>query len=805
MNPNPSHPHRSSNLSVFCAIVLATLAAPGLPLSASGGENVLFEETFDDPALPAWLVHPGNTGASVGPCAGAGGARGFCFKSDAPASAGAVVNLPARKAAGKVVIVEAMLKADGVRSGVLPGYNSAKLMLKWSGPQSGEKWTRGDRSDFSGTFDWTQKRYAVQLPPDITKLTLHIGIERAEGAACYSGIRVWTDPAITSVEEFDRARETAAREKFAAGRPALTHTPGGAFEAWAGDTRIPRGAWDERVIRALLDTPVAAGADGDTAAAVLSRAFAAQAAELTTGFDSAAGAGAADRACEIAGLRVRAATLAGAETGAGADATVTLTAALPEKTSPVNTLIFGNNINWGEFDLALDHATGGFKDEFLARVRPMSITFLRYPGGCNADTFDWRQAVGPMDRRPAQTYYNRSHRAPVFFGVDEFLRFCERENITPVITTAFLKDTPEKLAAAPAPRAHPWVPGYLKTAPERIRLAADWVEYCNGGADTPMGRLRAQNGHPAPYNVIHWEVGNETWGADPVGSCSADDYAAAFPAYVKAMKARDPKIKAGLNGHVLRDWMDTVLRVAGTSADFVQIHTYAGGGLIEPEPAQAALAAVMRDSAPVAETLRQSAALMRKHLGRELPLIVSEFGMGIRGGAKILPTQATAVLVADMLREYLESPSVFAANRWCLYENHLFTSICGPSRGQERPYRARPDWGVFAIYAACRGAARVEIAGQNDNLKAVLFDRGDSYGLVLINRGAETFAFPRLELPAVREGRARLLLQTAAHALTGTENDRELARLLDTTFDYKPSEAIPLPPNSVAGLVLMKK
>ena len=86
--------------------------------------------------------------------------------------------------------------------------------------------------------------------------------------------------------------------------------------------------------------------------------------------------------------------------------------------TPVPQLVFGNNINAEHLSPAYDAARGGFEEGFLSRVRAMGITFLRYPGGCNADVFDWRHTVGPIaERQQIINYHNGSARGIATFGV----------------------------------------------------------------------------------------------------------------------------------------------------------------------------------------------------------------------------------------------------------------------------------------------------------------------------------------------------------------------------------------------------
>ena len=72
--------------------------------------------------------------------------------------------------------------------------------------------------------------------------------------------------------------------------------------------------------------------------------------------------------------------------------------------------------------------------------------------------------------------------------------------------------------------------------------AARWVAYCNDPADTEQGARRAKNGHPHPYNVKYWGIGNEVWGPWQIGTTSAAEYSRRARRFITAMKAADPEI-----------------------------------------------------------------------------------------------------------------------------------------------------------------------------------------------------------------------------------------------------------------------
>jgi alpha-N-arabinofuranosidase len=104
--------------------------------------------------------------------------------------------------------------------------------------------------------------------------------------------------------------------------------------------------------------------------------------------------------------------------------------------------------------------------------------------------------------------------------------------------------------------------------------AAAWVEYCNGPATSRYGAMRAAAGHPDPYNVKYWELGNEIWGDWVRGHSDAETYARNYVRYYRAMHAVDPTIQFTAVGDNDMSWNRTVLDIAGDFIDYLAIHHY---------------------------------------------------------------------------------------------------------------------------------------------------------------------------------------------------------------------------------------
>jgi len=206
-------------------------------------------------------------------------------------------------------------------------------------------------------------------------------------------------------------------------------------------------------------------------------------------------------------------------------------------------------------------APGGVRPDVFDRIKLLKPAFIRWPGGNVAQDYRWRWGVGPRDER--LTWINLSWKnepEPSDFGTDEFVMFARAAGAEPSITIN--------------------VEGNGATAEE----AAAWVQYCNGPATSEYGAMRAANGHPNPFGVKFWEVGNEIWGNWVRGHSDAATYARNYNRYAQAMRAVDPSIKLIAVGDNDMSWNRTVLREAGRNVDYLAIHHYYGRREMRGDP-----------------------------------------------------------------------------------------------------------------------------------------------------------------------------------------------------------------------------
>ena len=174
------------------------------------------------------------------------------------------------------------------------------------------------------------------------------------------------------------------------------------------------------------------------------------------------------------------------------------------------------NVHIGAVSLMPAGNLDGFRPEVIAQLKQLHSGFWRLPGGNFISNFNWYHSVGPRDERPPDFDYAWNAMQTNDVGMDEFMTLCKLIDVEPYITVnAGFGD------------AH---------------SAAEEVQYMNGALSTPMGATRAQNGHPAPYQVKFWNIGNEPYGQWQLGRTDLKYYLLKHNEFAKAMRAADPSI-----------------------------------------------------------------------------------------------------------------------------------------------------------------------------------------------------------------------------------------------------------------------
>jgi alpha-N-arabinofuranosidase len=174
------------------------------------------------------------------------------------------------------------------------------------------------------------------------------------------------------------------------------------------------------------------------------------------------------------------------------------------------------NFHLGTVSLMPADNVEGFRRDTITLLRQLKSGFWRLPGGNFISGFNWYDSVGDRDKRPPDFDYAWNAVQPNDVGMDEFMNLCRLLGVEPYITVnAGFGD------------AH---------------SAAEEVEYINGSVNTRLGAMRARNGHPEPYRVRLWNIGNEPYGTWQLGRTDLKYYVLKHNEFARAMRKVDPSI-----------------------------------------------------------------------------------------------------------------------------------------------------------------------------------------------------------------------------------------------------------------------
>jgi len=381
---------------------------------------------------------------------------------------------------------------------------------------------------------------------------------------------------------------------------------------------------------------------------------------------------------------------------------------------------------------------GGWRRDVVEAVRALKPGVIRFGGSAvdepSMGNFEWKDTVGdPDQRKPFRAWGGLQPAGP---GLAEFVEFCRAVDAEPLICVRFTQRSPKD--------------------------AAEEVEYFNGATNTPMGAWRAHNGHPAPYAVKFWQVGNEREG---------QDYDQRMAAFCEAMRKADPTIK------LLSSFpTEAVLRSAGSLLDYVCPHHYTP------------------DLGWAESNLQEITQMLQRIVpGRNLKVGVTEWNTtaGDWGtGRAMLWTLANALACSryhNLLHRHADLVEI--ANR-----SNLANSFCsGIIQTDNHRLRKTPTYYAQQLYATLAGNRPLRIASELPanvglDLSATLSANSREVTLFAVNDTTDDIARP-LDFSAFGSKGQRLAVWTLTdrrHAgepdVTNTFGDPERITPVESTF-----------------------
>ncbi len=198
----------------------------------------------------------------------------------------------------------------------------------------------------------------------------------------------------------------------------------------------------------------------------------------------------------------------------------------------------------------------GFRKDVLEATRRLQPPIMRWPGGNFASAYHWEDGIGPREERPVRLDLAWGAEESNQFGTDEFIEWCQLVGAEPYICVNAGSGTPEE--------------------------AAHWVEYCNRKGETYYAKLREKFGHPQPYKVRFWGIGNELYGEWQVGHClDGAECARRTLEFAKLMRRVDPEIELVAVGCEDENWNFEMVRRAGKWFQHLSVHIYIGGSALK--------------------------------------------------------------------------------------------------------------------------------------------------------------------------------------------------------------------------------
>ena len=377
----------------------------------------------------------------------------------------------------------------------------------------------------------------------------------------------------------------------------------------------------------------------------------------------------------------------------------------------------------GSVEAAWEHLRDQWRDDVVAVTRALAPTMMRW-GGIFADFYRWREGVGPRATRPPMLNLLWGGIESNQVGTGEFVELCRLANADPLICVNFESDGRKQYIKSR---------DSVRTAD--AREAAEWVAYCND----PNSRDRKAHGHDAPWNVKHWQIGNET--SYDKNGFDLETAARKTVEFAKTMRAADPAIQLIAWGD--SGWAARMAEVAGEHVQYLAFHH-----MFDPDSRQNPVLRgeeYRREPDAAWDQLMAAWQLtdtkirgVRESLGtRRLPLALTECHFVIPGRDRgdVLASWAAGVSYARILNNHQRHGDVlkiataadFCGTRW---QNNAV--IIPTPKGNNRAY-LQPVARVMQLYRHHIGSHAIAVGTQPDGLDVVASRRGDTVFLHVAN------------------------------------------------------------------------
>ncbi len=374
--------------------------------------------------------------------------------------------------------------------------------------------------------------------------------------------------------------------------------------------------------------------------------------------------------------------------------------------------------------------TRGIRNDVVAALKALKVPNVRWPGGCFADEYHWRNGIGPLAKRPATLNPNWGGVIePNTFGTHEFMDFVQQIGAEAYLSVNVGSGTPAE--------------------------AADWLEYLTTAQPTALAKERAANGHPEPYAVGMLGLGNESWGCG--GSMTPDEYVnhlKVYARYARNYNAAHPMRRVAVGPDsadtsyteaVMKAWKNRTWAwdIEGLSLHFYTVvkwpPAYKATGFGETE-----YATMLKDTRRMDDLIRSHGAIMDQYdPEKKIALVVDEWGAWLaatpgspQGFLEQQNSQRDAIIAALNINMFARHADRVRAANIAQMVNVLQAMIFT----QKEKMLLTPTYHVFRMYVPFHDATFVPVS-----LDAGSYTQGD-------------ITLPRVDAIAARDAAGKLWL-----------------------------------------------
>ena len=382
----------------------------------------------------------------------------------------------------------------------------------------------------------------------------------------------------------------------------------------------------------------------------------------------------------------------------------------------------------------------GFRKAAVDSFRKICPPVLRWPGGCFAETYDWRDGIGPREKRPRRVnwwYFEDGRVEPNQVGTHEFMDFCRMVGAQPYFAANMTSVTPLHIR--------------------------DWIEYCNFPAgSTTLADERAANGAEEPFDVRFWGVGNENWGGG--GQMSPEMCAREYVRFTtiqRSLGAENLKfIMCGANGHdfewtrrLMKEWSARRWHEVETYGMSVHYYTNALSGSDDLRFDEDGWYDELFRAAYIRRVIEGHRAAMDEFdPERKIKLVVDEWGNWHKGGSgpsrgyNLFEQQSNmrdamvAALTLNIFNNHCDTVDMANVAQLCNNLHSLFLA------GGEH-FVETPNYHVFDLYKTHQGGKQVNLIVEDDVLERGAFQPMNALSAsASVKDGALTLTLANMDL-----------------------------------------------------------